>query len=291
MSKLDVFDYRFYVNDFDRASNYRKEYPKAGLIFNYPTAFWFGVRNGKSKIQNLYHRVDRLLNRAHPRLPVLVVYNIPDRDVGQYSAGGAETRQDYLEWITIFAKGIGDRKPIVIFEPDALPHCTLKDPAEMDERLNLMRDAVALITEHSNAIVYIDVGHSNWLPASKAGELLERVTNDKVRGFSINVSNYRHTKESVNWGLQVAEHTRNKHFVVDTSRNGNGPYGNEWCNPPGRALGHPPTVYTRHELCDAYLWIKVPGESDGNCNGGPNAGTFWVEQARELVDNTQWLDK
>lgn len=288
-----MFDYRFYVNDFDRASNYRKEFPKAGLIFNYPTAFWFGVRSGKKKIQNLYHRVTRLLNRAAPRIPVLVIYNVPSRDVGQHSQGGANSGRDYIEWVKVFSKAIADHKsnPIVIFEPDALPHATLMSPEECEHRLSLMKEALEILVKESGAIVYVDVGHSNWLSPERAGELLEKVTNNRVRGFSVNVSNYRHTKECVNWGLQVGEHTRNKHFVVDTSRNGNGPYGNDWCNPPGRALGHPPTVYTRHELCDAYLWIKVPGESDGNCNGGPNAGTFWVEQARELVNNTQWLDK
>jgi endoglucanase len=286
-----MFDYRFYVNDYNRISNHKGQYPKAELIFNYPIAAWFGVRNGKKKIQNLYHRVDRLLNRASPRIPVLVIYNIPDRDVGQHSAGGAKTRQAYLDWIKVFAKAVGDRKPIIIFEPDAIPHCTLLPEDKQQDRLSLIRDAVKIITDHCDAYVYIDIGHSNWLSAEQAGKLLNSVTNEKVRGFSINVSNYRTTKESVNWGIQVAEYTDNKYFVVDTSRNGNGPYGNDWCNPPGRALGHPPTVYTRHELCDAYLWIKVPGESDGNCNGGPNAGTFWLEQARELVDNTRWLDQ
>lgn len=287
---MEMFDYRFYVNDYNRISNYKGQFPKAELIFNYPIAAWFGCKSGK-RIKNLYHRVDRLLKRAHPRIPSLVVYNIPDRDVGQHSAGGAKTRQAYLEWVTIFAKAIGERKPIVIFEPDAIPHCTLLPKEHQTERLELIRDAVNILTTHSAAYVYIDIGHSNWLSAEHAGKLLNSVTNKNVRGFSINVSNYRTTKESVNWGIEVAEHTVNKHFVVDTSRNGNGPYGNEWCNPPGRALGHPPTVYTRHELCDAYLWVKVPGESDGNCNGGPNAGTFWLEQARELVDNTQWLDQ
>lgn len=286
-----MFDYRFYVNDFDRIKNYKKEFPTAGLIFNYPSAFWFGVRQGKSKYQNVYNRVDRLLNRAHPRIPVLVIYNVPDRDVGQHSAGGASSSNEYLSWITIFAKGIGKRKPILIFEPDAIPHSTLMEPEQKEYRLGLMKQALEIITENCDAYVYIDVGHSNWLEPSTAGELLERVTNDKVRGFSVNVSNYRRTKECLSWGLRVSEHTSNKHFVIDTSRNGNGPYGNEWCNPPGRALGHPPTVYTRNELCDAYLWIKVPGESDGLCNGGPNAGKFWPEYARELVANTQWLDK
>lgn len=79
--------------------------------------------------------------------------------------------------------------------------------------------------------------------------------------------------------------------MVDTSRNGNGPLGaagqDAWCNPPGRALGTPPTTRTGDPLLDAYLWIKRPGESDGSCRGGPSAGTWWPEYALGLARNTK----
>jgi endoglucanase len=64
-----------------------------------------------------------------------------------------------------------------------------------------------------------------------------------------------------------------KHFVIDTSRNGQGPWspttGEDWCNPPDRGLGLRPTANTGNDLIDAYLWIKIPGESDGECSRGP----------------------
>ncbi len=103
------------------------------------------------------------------------------------------------------------------------------------------------------------------------------------------------------------------HFVVDTSRNGLGPWDpststyqgypegadkQDWCNPPGRGLGLRPTLDTGEDLVDGYLWIKVPGESDGSCQRGvpgtldpergmvdPAAGAWFVEQARELLEN------
>jgi endoglucanase len=77
------------------------------------------------------------------------------------------------------------------------------------------------------------------------------------------------------------------HFIVDTSRNGRGPndmsayaaapyaqpasvitalQNGGWCNPPGAGLGHKPTASTSVPLADAYLWVKTPGESDGQCN-------------------------
>ena len=88
------------------------------------------------------------------------------------------------------------------------------------------------------------------------------------------------------WILTVCELRPNDNFVIDTSRNGNRPLGNEWCNPPGRALGIPPTCNTGVEQCDAFLWVKIPGESDGKRNKGPKAGKFWGSMAEELVSNS-----
>lgn len=282
-------DYEFYTNDFDRIKNHKETYPLAGKIFDYPTSFWFGVRKAKHKAQHLYSRIPRLLHRASPGVPVMVLYNLPDRDMGQHSKGGARDREDYLHYVNVFARCIGDAAPIVIFEPDALPHSTLMEPDQRTERLDMMREALKIITTKSNAIVYVDIGHSNWLPPETAGELFNKVFVNAVRGFSVNVSNFRATTESMDWALRVGDYTMTSHFVIDTSRNGNGPYGNDWCNPPGRALGKPATVDTGNELCDAFLWIKVPGESDGRCNNGPRAGRFWLDYARELVSNTDWI--
>ena len=96
------------------------------------------------------------------------------------------------------------------------------------------------------------------------------------------------------------------HFVMDTSRNGQGPWTppagqysdpEVWCNPPGRGLGERPTADTGNPLIDAKLWVKVPGESDGRCLRGtagptdpargmidPAAGQWFKEQAAELVE-------
>ena len=53
-------------------------------------------------------------------LPVFVAYNIPGRDCGQYSAGGANGADAYRKWIRAFANGIANRKAVVVLEPDAL---------------------------------------------------------------------------------------------------------------------------------------------------------------------------
>lgn len=277
-------EYPFWVNDFNRIKNYQDKYPLSLEIFKHPQSFWYGDNPKKPK-KHMEKSIRRLLNRAHPYLPVFVIYNIPNRDVGQWSKGGAKTRDGYIDFIHRFAKGIGSDSPIIIYEPDALPHSTLMSEEDQEWRLELMKEALEILTTECNGIVYVDVGHSAWLSAETVNELLTKVSNSKVRGFSVNSCNYRTTKECLKWGRKICKLRPNDFFVVDTSRNGNGPLDEEWCNPTGRAIGDLPTTDTDYSQCDAYLWIKIPGESDGKCNGGPKAGKFWGEQAEELVRN------
>ena len=97
-----------------------------------------------------------------------------------------------------------------------------------------------------------------------------------------------------------------KHAVIDTSRNGRGSWqpptgkyrdAEVWCNPPGRGLGRRPTLDGDNPYVDAFLWIKIPGESDGECHRGgggpadpersltaPPAGTWFPQQVRELIE-------
>jgi len=270
-----------FVNDFDRVKNYRDAYPLVGEIFRHPVSFWLGTRKNKTP-NNVYNRVRRLMKRSEGYEPVIVIYNLPDRDLGQWSKGGAQGSRQYKDFIRSIAEGIGDREPIVIFEPDALPHATHLDKLAYTNRIHLMQDSLRLLCRKSRARVYVDIGHSNWLTPDHAASLLKQVHVPGIRGFSVNVSNYRTTRESLIWATRVCETSPTQRFVIDTSRNGNGPYGNDWCNPPGRALGTTPTFDTGHDFCDAYLWIKI----HGRCNGGPRAGKFWPEYAEELVRNS-----
>lgn len=281
-----MFSYPFWVNDFDRVKDHRLTHPDVATIFEQPVAFWYGAKKNKNANKNLDKSLKRLLKRTLPGLPYFVLYNLPNRDLGQYSKGGANDAMEYLKFLQEFCNGIQDTSPIIIYEPDALPHTTQMDNKLSEYRLNLMREGINVLTEESNSYVYVDIGHSNWLEPKDAAELITRVSNDRVRGFSVNVSNYRSTKESIEWALKICEYNEDWHFVIDTSRNGNGPHGNDWCNPPGRLVGETPTCNTGEEKCDAFLWIKIPGESDGTGNGGPRAGKFWPEMATELVKDS-----
>ncbi len=227
----------------------------------------------------------------HDALVVFIAYNIPNRDCGQYSKGGAQSSEEYRKWIESFAAGIGpEHRAIVVLEPDALGHLTecLSEP-DQKERLALLKGAVDTLTALPGVSVYLDAGHSRWLEAPVIAERLKAAGIDKARGFALNTSNYIADDELIPYGESVVSLLGDTHFIIDSSRNGNGPTSdNTWCNPTGRALGRKPTADTGNVHLDAFAWLKSPGESDGECQGGPKAGQWFHERAIELAKNAKW---
>ncbi|MFD4529045.1 glycoside hydrolase family 6 protein [Streptomyces sp. NPDC058470] len=228
------------------------------------------------------------------RTTVFVAYNIPHRDCGQHSAGGAYDASAYRAWIEKFAQALGDSKALVILEPDAVAHivdgCT---PGEYHaEREQLLSEAIVRLKQQPHTKVYLDAGNPAWIDEPwKLVEPLQRAGVGGADGFSLNVSNFQTDAVTKKYGVQLSQDLGGKHFVIDSSRSGNGPLGGDrgeaWCNPPGRALGTRPTTRTGESALDAYLWIKRPGESDGECRGGPAAGQWWPDYALGLARNSK----
>ncbi len=292
-------------------------------------------------------------------VPVMVLYNIPGRDCGSYSAGGAENTAAYEAWIDAIAQQLGTSKAIFIVEPDAIANLPSDCgyPATVDstelttERYTQINYAVQTIeADAPNALVYLDGGNSNWQAVPVIASRLMTAGLAKAQGFFTNVSNFRESNYEAKfdtwvsecvafannpadggwrlgnysycasqyyspegpvnpndistWGYTDQWYAANlgtavptTHFVVDTSRNGQGPLntavyasapynqpasvvttltGGTWCNPPGAGLGYRPTANTGYPLLDAVLWIKTPGQSDGTCDaqGGARAWNF-----------------
>ncbi|KOU66438.1 endoglucanase [Streptomyces sp. MMG1533] len=284
----------FWVNPDGNAAEQVAAYEKADKksdaeqirkIAEQPTGEWIGVENPEQEARGFTEAAEKA-----DRTALLVLYNIPHRDCGQYSQGGAADGDAYRTWIDGVAKGIGDRSTTVILEPDALLHlvdgCTGEEFHE--ERYALLTEAVGKLQALKNTKVYLDAGNAGWGHPDQIFEPLQRAGIDQADGFSVNVSNFYSTKDSIAYGKDLSSKVGDKPFVIDTSRNGNGPYtgGNpdeRWCNPPGRALGETPTTKTADPLVDAYVWVKRPGESDGECKGGPKAGEWWADYALKLA--------
>jgi endoglucanase len=243
-------------------------------------AQWFGNWN-----TDLRADVDRVVSSATASgaMPVLVAYNIPLRDCGSFSAGGASSADAYRAWVDAYAMGLAGRSALVVLEPDALGGMGCLSAADQSTRLTLLRYAVEKLRD-AGGLVYLDAGNNRWQTVATIASRLRQAGVDFAAGFSLNVSNFFSTDEEARYGDAISAAVGGKHYVLDTSRNGVGATQDaQWCNPPGRALGSRPTSFTGRALVDAYLWVKVPGESDGTCNGYPRSGTWIPEYALDMA--------
>jgi endoglucanase len=252
-------------------------------IANVPQPRWYTQRNTST----VAAEVDAFTSAAASagKIPILVVYNIPNRDCSGASAGGMPDHPSYRAWIDQVANGLRGRPAYIILEPDVLAIMTscMNATQQADVRASMAYAGKRLKQGSSQARVYFDIGHSAWLSVSEAANRL--VASDianSADGISTNVSNYRTTSAEVSYAKSIINATGISRLqaVVDTSRNGNGPLGSEWCDPAGRAIGTPSTTETNDAKIDAFLWVKLPGEADG-CIAA--AGQFVPQRAYDLA--------
>jgi endoglucanase len=143
--------------------------------------------------------------------------------------------------------------------------------------------------------------HFDWLPSQR-----DPATNYSTVNYSPAYA------ATVTAGIQafMGSAVASTHFVIDTGRNGQGPMktapyartpynqsatvisglnAGNWCNAYGAGVGLRPSANTHVALLDAYLWLKVPGESDGNCDsaGGARAWDFAAYNPWGLVGDAQ----
>ena len=97
----------------------------------------------------------------------------------------------------------------------------------------------------------------------------------------------------IEYGRALSRRLGGAHFVIDTSRNGNGPSlhddpgGPKWCNPPGRAIGRSPT--TQHRPAQGRrLPVGQAARAPATAPAAPArrpAGHWWPDYALQLVRN------
>lgn len=266
------------------ADEWRSSDPDGAAIMDelgdVPLALWLG-----DWMNDVADEVDDAVTRAGDALQVFVVYDIPNRDCGSMSAGGAGDVAAYEDFVQGVADGLDGRLALVILEPDGLALDDCLNTDGRNERHGMMADAVETLSD-AGAAVYIDAGKSGWIdPEDMADRLLAAGVGDAA-GFALNVAHTETTADEAAYAGELRAILGNDvRYVVDTGRNGAGAAsGNEWCNPLDVENGHRPTLDTKRAGLDGLLWIKQPGSSDGWCNGGPAPGTWWPEYARDLAD-------
>jgi endoglucanase len=191
---------------------------------------------------------------------------------------------DYLPWIKDFAQVIAAVDSAVIVEPNVLPTYGAQYAATISASIDILRAS-------GRTRIYLDAGHAAWRQPSDMTDILNVAGIAKADGFAVNVANFRRTAECIAYAEDISTRIGGKPYIIDTSRNGRGPHDVETCNPPGRGLGIDPhwsPDRTNHPHLDAYLWVKRPGESDGDgptCHGGPPHGQWFEDYAIALVNN------
>jgi endoglucanase len=192
---------------------------------------------------------------------------------------------DYPAWIRDFAQVISAVDSAVVVEPNVLPRY-------LSQYASVISASVETLKASGKTRVYLDAGHAAWRPAAQMADTLNVAGIANADGFAINVGNFRATAECPAYGEEIAGMV-GKPYIIDTGRNGNGPPDDvtNICNPPGRGLGRNPLWdpdRANYPRLDAYLWIKRPGESDGDgddCHGGPPHGQWFEDYALALVNN------
>ncbi|MFF8019211.1 glycoside hydrolase family 6 protein [Streptomyces sp. NPDC007929] len=260
----------------------------ASRIAEQPAAVWFA----EYAPDTVTARVAAVTSggAALGRVPVVVPYAIPGRDCGGHSQGGAPGLDAYDAWIDRFAAGLGSGEVIVVLEPDSVAQTECLSAGDRADRFaSLARAGRVLKSANPRARVYYDAGHSGWnAPARQAAWLRQAgaASPESSDGIFSNVSNFHTTADEVAYDRRVLDALGGPAglgAVIDTSRNGNGaPADGEWCDPAGRGLGRTPTLSTGEYRIDGYLWVKLPGESDG-CKGRP--GTFTPSYAYDLASS------
>jgi endoglucanase len=288
---VDVWSRPFYADPNSAASQVLRTQPTntvAATLAKVPQARWFTPDNSVATIRAA---VATYVNGAAAAnaIPVLVTYAIPGRDCGSFSAGGFTDAATYDAWIAQVNLGIGATPAVVVIEPDALTQAiTCLTPAQQTARYAMLSYAAQTLGAGSNRMVYLDGGHSRWLTATQLAQQLKLAGVQYARGFSLNISNFFVTSEEQAYGEQVATLLGgSKYYVVDVSRNGQGPAPAaplNWCNPSTAGLGALPTGQTAAAHNDADLWIKAPGQSDGNCAPGqPTSGSWYQASAASML--------
>jgi len=250
--------------------------------------------------------------------------------------GEARYQREYVDVVAAAFAAHPDQRIVAILEPDSLANLVtnIENPKCQAAEGIYKRGIAYAIAKLSlpNVFIYLDAAHAGWLGwprnLGKSVQLYKEVLAmaggpDRVRGFALDVSNYNPAKDPTNPKRDPAAAPNDelgyvedlskaladvgitgKGFVIDTGRDGKAYIrtspGN-WCNIKGAGLGERPQAAPA-PMVDAYLYVKVPGESDGtadpkaprfdqNCAsddatpGAPQAGKMFDTYLIDLLKN------
>lgn len=261
--------YQSLINQY---SDFKEEFD---IMSNQPLPIWYTDRDAGA-----LNTVKDTLQNCDQTTSVIIVYGLPNKDcsAGESSGGTNKNTNDYIKFVTDLHNQVSDKEIIYILEPDALSLSVQNKCGTQNNYIENIKLALNILSQNKNAKIYLDVGF--WILIYDDQQIkdflsvVNKVDSEKkIKGFSLNLSNYRSKEESINSCKKIRDLSGIDYkCIIDTSRNANGPNSiNTWCNLDSAGIGELPTDNTGVSFIDYFLWIKPAIEVDGYCQGSPGS--------------------
>ena len=287
-------------NSQQKYSNLITQYPDLSNEFKtmsqYPIPLWH-----TDKDPNSLNNIKTTLQNCQQSTSVVIIYGMPNKDcsAGESAGGTNNNENDYINFISDLHTTVNNQEIIYILEPDAVALSINNQCGIQNNYIGNIKNALNILSQNQNAKIYLDIGF--WVLIyndQEVNEVIQIVNeidpNKKIKGFSLNLSNYRETAECINSCQKLRDLSGNQYTcIIDTSRNANGPDSdNTWCNLKSAGIGNIPTENTGNNIIDYFLWLKPAIEVDGHCYGSngsyqsdQNAGGYDTTYFKMLWDN------
>ena len=255
------------------------KYPELKEQFNimsqYPIPIWYTDR-----ASNSLNEIKDTLQNCQQSISTIIIYGMVNKDcaAGESAGGTNKNLNDYTNFITNLHKEVNNRNIIYIIEPDALALSMDNKCGVGNNYVGYIKNAIDILSQNKNANIYLDVGHWVLIYNDQQVKDVIKIVNNldpdkKIKGFSLNLSNYRSNSEMINACKKIKDLSGNQYkCIIDTARNANGPDNkNTWCNAKNAGIGNIPTKDTGNDIIDYFMWLKPAIEVDGHCYDSENS--------------------
>jgi cellulose 1,4-beta-cellobiosidase len=183
------------------------------VVKHQPTALWLDTIAAIDQLPAWLTGAEsqaKKLGRA--TVPVVVVYNLPNRDCAAKASSGElaidqdgerRYREEYIDKIAELLSSHAAQKVAIVLEPDSLPNLVsnmgqAKCAVSHDVYIHSVAYAVSKLSL-PNVSIYMDAAHAGWLGwQANQVKMLEVVAevlrlaggSHRIRGFATNVANY-----------------------------------------------------------------------------------------------------
>ncbi len=176
-------------------------------------------------------------DQEKPVVPVIVVYDLPNRDCAAKASSGelvaeqngeARYRSEFIDPLASELSKHGDQRVVIVLEPDSLANmATNMSVPKCAASGELYKRSVAYAISKlsmQNVYLYLDAAHAGWLGWDGNREAIAEIYKEvldmaggpeRIRGFATNVSNYNALDGEWGWKLESSNPCPNEYCYVE----------------------------------------------------------------------------